>query len=255
MARDRRGSGRGAALPSWHQGRSHGAEVGQWEESGHWLSQVCCSFPGLSAAGTPGRGPLHCVRVPIAAWPRPRPWRKPGRMGSRELSQVGLAAWFREWNFLVATCLEGTQSQGRRRLFSGGIWPQWAKNVVFPAQPLCGLLRPLLPGLSAPSRLSGLRRASRARPAPCQEWRLLGTWPAGRLWLHLRPHVYGGLGRFLCCFWRRDSTPGWGQSRLPALDFPPSSLYLARSTHSTSLRWGQSLQSGWAPVLPVCCRG
>lgn len=180
MARDRRGSGRGAALPSWHQGRSHGAEVGQWEESGHWLSQVCCSFPGLSAAGTPGRGPLHCVRVPIAAWPRPRPWRKPGRMGSRELSQVGLAAWFREWNFLVATCLEGTQSQGRRRLFSGGIWPQWAKNVVFPAQPLCGLLRPLLPGLSAPSRLSGLQRASRTRPAPCQEWRLLGTWPAGR---------------------------------------------------------------------------
>lgn len=57
-------------------------------------------------------------------------------MGSRELSQVGLAAWFLEWNFLAATCLEGTQSQGRRRPLSGGIWPQGAKTWF--AQPsLC----------------------------------------------------------------------------------------------------------------------
>lgn len=149
-------------LQRWVSGRSRG----------HSLSQAPSSLPG-----TPGRVPPPHKQAPVASWPGlgEEEARKDGVRGAGPGWRGG--SGFSEWNFLVATCLEGMWSRGRRS-FAGGIRPQGQKRGL-PSPASVWATRPLPPQGPALSRFWGLRCSSRARPAPCQERRLLGTQLAG----------------------------------------------------------------------------
>lgn len=207
MARDPGGSWRGAALPP---GTKSAVAVSQRRVGGAgrcWDSR---------------RSPPCAARTsPAAPWPRPWLCKRPGRMGSRELSQVGTAAWFLEWNFLVAACFEGTPSGGRRAagFFRVVTDPRGRRTWLLRAGLcVCVLLRLLLPGASAHFQALRTSVSLPFRASTCPEWRLLGTLLPAPITPWTRRVL--GIGRVLMLILQEEvPCQAWGRAGRPRSAF------------------------------------